>query len=105
MPTPWPKAEFEQMQRGIQARRVQLRAQRRPESEMSALFREEMALEEKLFEHSPVRTAVGAFEGANYEATGYYRSQLQCLMFDRGSPFCQVCNDAITEMIKLYSAP
>lgn len=105
LPTPWPKAGFEAYERGIQARRAKLRADRRPEAEMTALFKEEAAGVEKLFDRSPVRTAVGAFEGGNYEATGYYRPQLQCLMFDRVSPFCQVCSDAIEDIIALYSAP
>jgi len=105
VPTPWPKAEFEEMERGIQARRKQLRADKRPESEMTALFREESGLEHKLFDRSPVRTAVGAFEGGNYEAQGYYRPQLTCMMFDRDSDFCQVCRDAIEEIIDLYSKP
>ena len=104
VPTAWPKAQFEAYERGIQARRATLRAERRPESEMTALFREEAAGVEKIFDRSPVRTAVGAFEGGNYEATGYYRPQLQCLMFDRVSPFCAVCSDAIEDIIALYSA-
>lgn len=103
LPTPWPKAEFETFERDIQARRAKLRADKRPESEMTALFKEEMGLEMALFDRSPVRNAVGAFEGANYEATGYYRPQLQCLMFDRSGAFCQVCSDAIEGIIDLYS--
>ena len=105
IPTPWPKAAFEEYERGIQARRMQLRADKRPESEMTALFKEEAAGVEKIFDRSPVRTVVGAFEGANYEAAGYYRPQLQCLMFDRVSDFCAVCKDAITDIIDLYSRP
>ena len=105
LPTPWPKAEFETMERGIQARRVKLRADRRPESEMTALFREEAGLEHALFDRSPYRNAVGAFEGANYEALGYYRPQMKCMMFDRGDEFCQVCRDAIEDIIDLYSKP
>ena len=93
------------MQREIQARRKQLRAEKRPESEMTALFREESRREHELFDRSPVRTVVGAFEGANYEAQGFYRSELSCLMFDRDSDFCQVCSDAIEEIIDLYSRP
>jgi hypothetical protein len=54
-------------------------------------------------DRSPVRTAIGAFEGANYEAQGYYRPQMSCLMFDRDSPFCGVCSDAIEEIVDLYS--
>ncbi len=105
IPTPWLKSEFENYELGIQARRAKLRAERRPEAEMTALFREEAAHIEKLFDRSPVLTAVGAFEGANYEAKGYYRPQLQCLMFDRVSPFCQVCQDGISTIIDLYSRP
>ncbi len=104
LPTPWPKAEFETMERGIQARRAKLRADKRPESEMTALFKEEMGYENKLFDRSPVRNAVGAFEGANYEATGFFRPQLKCMMFDRSDKFCQVCSDALTDIIKLYSS-
>jgi len=103
VPTPWPKARFEAMEREIQARRKQLRADKRPESEMTALFHEEARREHKIMDRSPVRTAVGAFEGANYEAQGYYRPQMSCLMFDRDSPFCQVCSDAIEQIIDLYS--
>lgn len=105
LPTPWPKADFEAFERDIQARRAKLRADKRPESEMTALFKEEMGLEMALFDRSPVRTAVGAFEGANYEASGYFRPQLQCMMFDRSGAFCQVCSDAIEGIIDLYSKP
>ena len=41
LPTPWSKAEFEAMQKEIQARRRKIRAEKRPEEEMEALFREE----------------------------------------------------------------
>jgi hypothetical protein len=105
IPTPWPKAQFEAYERGIQARRAQLRKDRRPESEMTALFREEAAHIETLFAGIPHHDAVGAFEGANYEATGFYRPQLQCLMFDRSHPFCAVCREGIEAIIDLYAAP
>jgi IgA Peptidase M64/Peptidase M64 N-terminus len=104
LPTPWPKAEFEAYERGIQARRVKLRAEQRPEAEMSALFREEQAHVEALFADARYRDAVGAFEGANYAANGYYRPQLQCMMFSRAEAFCAVCQRAIEDIIDLYSA-
>ena len=103
LPTPWPKAEFETYERDVQARRKQLRADKRPEAEMSALFREEQAHVEALFAGQPYRNAVGAFEGANYAATGYYRSQMQCIMFTRADAFCSVCRHAIEDIIDLYS--
>lgn len=105
VPTPWPKAAFEDYERGVQARRKQLRADARPESEMSALFREEQEHVEALFAEAPHRDVVGAFQGANYSATGYYRPQMQCLMFTRAEAFCDVCRDAIGEIIDLYAGP
>lgn len=103
LPTPWPKAEFETYERGIQARRAKLRAERRPEAEMSALFHEEQAHVQALFAKAQYRDAVGAFQGGNYSATGYYRPQLQCMMFTRSDAFCSVCQHAIEDIIDLYS--
>jgi len=105
IPTPWRKAKFETQSRAIQKRRAALRASNQPESKMNALFREELAAEKRLFARDPNLHRVGLFEGANYEATGYFRPQMQCLMFDRSDAFCQVCRDAIGEIIDLYSRP
>jgi hypothetical protein len=105
LPTPWPKAEYEAYARAYQKRRAALRAANRPESEMSALFREDLAHTNALFARAQYRTAVGAFEGANYEASGYYRPAMQCIMFDRSEQFCPVCRDGISEIIDLYARP
>ena len=70
---------------------------------MEALFRAELAYNEQLFAEAPHRDEVGAFEGANYEASGYFRPQMQCLMFDRSDAFCRVCRDAVEQIIDLYS--
>ena len=48
---------------------------------------------------------MGAFEGANYEARGFFRPQMQCLMFTRSGAFCRVCEDAVEDIIDLYSQP
>jgi hypothetical protein len=105
LPTPWPKAEYEERSRAYQKRRAELRAANRPESEMSALFREDLRQTKELFAKAKHVHDVGAFEGANYEASGYYRSEIQCLMFDRSERFCNVCSDAIGTIIDLYSRP
>jgi len=105
LPTPWPKAEYEQYSRAYQKRRAALRAANRPEAEMNALFREDRQHTNALFAGQPYRHDVGAFEGANYEATGYYRPAMQCIMFDRSEKFCPVCQDGITEIIDLYARP
>ena len=44
LPSIWPKKEFEQMEQAIQERRRAIRAKKRPEAEMEALFREERGL-------------------------------------------------------------
>ncbi len=106
VPTPWPKAEFEAQQREFQARRKQIRAEQRPESEMSALFREEQAYATRLFSKARYAQKVGAFQGANYDAQAYYRPQLDCVMFTRNEvPFCRVCEQAIDGVIDLYAGP
>jgi hypothetical protein len=103
LPTPWPKEKFEAFQLDNQKHRAELRAKKRPEAEMSALFTAEQKFIGKLFAKSPNRNLVGAFEGANYQAQGYYRPQMQCLMFSRHDDFCAVCRDAVEAIIDLYS--
>jgi IgA peptidase M64/peptidase M64-like protein len=104
LPTPWSKDEFEAAQREVQARRRQIRAEKRPEAEMEALFREERERTTKLLASGPHGRAVGAFEGALYEAKGYYRPQADCIMFTRDEVgFCAVCRRAIERVIDLYA--
>jgi hypothetical protein len=103
LPTPWGKEAFEKYSRETQARRARLRSERRPEAEMDALFREELAHETEASAREKYRDAVGAFEGANYEARGYYRPQLDCIMFSRTTRFCAVCRRAISRVIDFYS--
>jgi hypothetical protein len=104
VPTPWDKEAFEARSREIQAERRRLRAERRPESEMDALFRRQREEEEARFAAEPHAGKVGAFEGANYEARGYFRPQVDCIMFTRDRvPFCAVCRRAIERVIDLYA--
>jgi hypothetical protein len=103
LPTPWPKAEYEEYSRAYQKRRAALRAANAPESEMNALFRADLARTNAMFERQKYHQAVGAFEGANYEASGYYRPAMQCIMFDRSEHFCPVCRDGIADIIDLYA--
>jgi hypothetical protein len=104
LPTPWPKEEFEAAQREFQARRRKIREEKRPEAEMEALFREERALTTKLLGSGRYVGQVGAFEGAMYQAKGYYRPQIDCTMFTRDEVgFCAVCRRAIDRVIALYA--
>ena len=73
---------------------------------MTALFREDQAFTRRLFRKQPHAGAVGAFQGANYDAQAYYRSQLDCVMFTRDAvPFCRVCQRALEQVIDLYAGP
>jgi hypothetical protein len=104
IPTPWPKEQFENYSRQIQARRAKIRADRRPESEMSALFREERAFDSALFANAPHGKTIGAFQGANYDAKAFYRPAIDCIMFSRDNvPFCPVCRHTIEKVIDAYS--
>ena len=104
LPTPWAKEEFEAAQRDIQARRRKIREEKRPEAEMEALFREERERMTALLASGPYAGKVGAFEGALYEAKGYYRPQSDCIMFTRDEVgFCAVCRRAIEKIIALYA--
>ena len=104
IPTPWPKDEFERYTKDIQQKRRAIRAADRPESEMDALFRDEERRDTTLLNEGPQAGKVGAFEGANYEARGFYRPQADCIMFTRDNvPFCAVCRRAIAQIIDLYA--
>jgi hypothetical protein len=106
LPTPWQKDAFEAMEKQIQARRRQIRAEHRPEQEMEALFREERGKETELLGAGQYGHAVGAFEGAMYEGRGYYRPQADCIMFTRDEVgFCAACRRGIETIIDLYSRP
>jgi hypothetical protein len=104
VPTPWAKDEFEQHSKTTQEQRRLIRAANKPETEIDALFREQMARESALLARGPHAGRVGAFEGANYEAHGYFRPQTDCVMFTRDPvPFCLVCQRAIAVILDLYS--
>ncbi len=104
LPTLWPKAEFEARTKAAQESRKSIRASNRPESEMNALFTQEMARDMALLNTGAHARKVGAFEGANYEAHGYFRPQADCTMFSRDDVgFCAVCRRAIETILDVYS--
>jgi hypothetical protein len=70
---------------------------------MEALFREELAHEARMFAQEKYVGRVGAFEGANYEARGFYRPEVDCIMFTRTNRFCSVCRRAIERVIDQYA--
>ncbi len=104
IPTPWDKAGFEKHTIEIQKRRREIRARNAPESEMDALFREQLAWDHKMLSSMTYSGRVGAFEGAAYQARGLYRPETDCIMFTRDPVgFCRVCRRAIERIIDLYA--
>jgi hypothetical protein len=103
LPTAWNKNEFEKYSLEIQKRRAEIRKQKLPESVMEALFREERQHEQATFAREKYFGRVGAFEGSIYEAKGYYRPEVDCVMFTRSNHFCAVCRRAIERIVSLYS--
>jgi hypothetical protein len=94
------------MSRDFQARRRKIRAANGPEDQMDALFSEEKTEETKLLGGDPQAGKAGAFEGAMYEPKGYYRPQIDCIMFTRDDVgFCAVCRRGIQAVMDLYSRP
>ena len=71
---------------------------------MEQLFRDEQRFTTELLASGVHARKVGAFEGAMYQARGYYRPQADCIMFTRDEiGFCAVCRRAIERVIDLYS--
>lgn len=104
VPTPWKKQQFESRDHELQTRRKQIRAERRPESEMDALFLQTKKEMTALLDNDTYSRKVGAFEGAMYESSGFYRAEEDCIMFSRNDvPFCRVCQKAISQIINLYA--
>lgn len=103
VPTPWNKEEFDRFESDIQRQRKELRAAGKPEAEMDALFRQERAKEDAMLGAQKYAGKVGAFEGANYESKGYYRPEVDCIMFTRHNSFCAVCRRSIERIIALYA--
>jgi hypothetical protein len=104
LPTPWPKEQFEAHAKDVLQTRRAIRAADRPEAEMDALFRDQEKHDTALLNEGAHPRVVGAFEGANYEARGYFRPQADCIMFTRDNvPFCLVCRRAIEQILDLYA--
>jgi hypothetical protein len=102
VPTPWDKDEFDRFERDIQRQRKELRAAGKPEAAIDELFRKQREKEDTMLGSQKYAGEVGAFEGANYEAKGYYRSEVDCIMFTRHRTFCAVCRLAIERVIGMY---
>ena len=80
-----------------------MREENVPEAEMNALFQSNKEITEGLFSTAKNRNVIGAFEGAKYLSSGFYRSEMNCIMFTRSADFCTVCSNAVELVIDEYS--
>jgi hypothetical protein len=103
IPTPWNKVEFDKFGYQIQKERDSLRRAKVPENVMEELFLRQKETEEQFIAKEAFADKVGAFEGAGYQATGLYRSQLNCIMYTRHTVFCKVCQQTLNDVIDQYS--
>ncbi len=104
LPTPWEKEAYEKRSRAYQKTRAEMRASGASEEDMEALFREGQVHFTKTLGEQEHSGHVGAFEGAMYQAQGFYRPSIDCVMFTRDEVgFCPVCSHALEEIIDLYS--
>jgi hypothetical protein len=93
------------MSTDFQSRRARIRAEKQPEAAMVTLFREEQVAEMKLLGSAEHAGKVGLFQGANYDAQAFYRSEIDCIMFTRNKvPFCRVCQRALSQVIDRHVA-
>jgi len=105
LPTPWPKQAYDKHSMAYQEIRTKMREDNVPEAKMNELFRSNQEIVEAMFSETPHGDDIGAFEGANYQSTGFYRSEQNCLMFTRTTHFCKVCSNAIEQVIDEYTKP
>ena len=83
LPTEWPKDAYEHSL-AYQEQRRKMREENVPEARMNELFLKNQEIVEA-YSPGPRIGRIGAFEGANYQAKGYYRSELNCIMFTRNT--------------------
>lgn len=118
IPTPWNKNFYDSLDTSWQIKRRMLNDKIAKLKKENASKQLVMKLEKKYIKldrehagkidsflvHSKYWNKVGAFEGAGYASKGLYRPMLDCIMFSKGNkPFCKVCRNAISKMIKFYS--
>lgn len=117
LPTIWEKEAFEKMDLAWQKKRremnnkiSEMKRTNQPENEILIAENEYDRLDKEhnqkiasFFSSSKLKDVIGAFEGAGYMSKGLYRSQLDCIMFSKGTkPFCAACREAINKVIDHY---
>ena len=118
IPTSWEKKDYDSMDEEYQKKRKELNDLidrlnmervseekiKQAEEELAELSQENALDMNNYLKKSKFYGMVGAFEGCGYSSKGLYRPMLNCIMFSKGKkPYCQVCNSAISEVIRYFS--
>jgi hypothetical protein len=118
VPTPWEKENYDKMDYAWQKERREMNKQiaemkrnkvspkeiETTQNEYNKKDKQHSDEVDKYLTNSKYWNRVGVFEGAGYSAKGMYRSMLDCLMFSKGTkPFCMVCKEHLTKVIKRYA--
>ena len=96
LPTPWSKEEYDRINSG----------QGNGGNGSNALSADQKTRKLlDLVKNDPYSGRVGAFEGAAYHSSGFYRPEIACTMFSTHTEkgFCTVCCQAIERVIDLYT--
>lgn len=102
IPTPWGKEKHEAASRSFEEKRRKMRAESASEEALEQLFQQQRTHFKEMLSTQEYSTAVGAFEGASYQAKGLFRPEISCIMFSRSEKgFCRVCTEAIDRAIDL----
>jgi IgA peptidase M64/peptidase M64-like protein len=103
IPTPWLKARYDKFDQDFARKYFALRKEKATEDEVDRLIRDALPQATAMLEDERYHGKVGAFEGAEGEACGLYRPELNCTMFTLTSDhFCAVCARAIKDAISYY---
>ena len=104
VPTPWDRAGYDALVMANAQRVAALRKAGAPAPDLDAEGKRHQTALQRFLAGLPHAGAVGAFEGASYEARGLYRPSLNCIMFTRDdAAFCRVCQRAITREIDAHT--
>ncbi|MEP2024140.1 MAG: M64 family metallopeptidase [Reichenbachiella sp.] len=117
LPTPWNKADYDSTslkwqaeRRALNDRIAELKRSNAPTEEIAsieALYDEKVTAEDArvqaFLEGGDFAKKVGAFEGAGYASEGIYRSSPNCIMFTRTDYFCEVCKEAMIDVVETYA--
>ena len=103
VPTPWDRTGYDTLVKANDQRAAALRKAGATSQDLDAEGKRHQAALERFLAGLPHAGAVGAFEGASYEARGLYRPSLNCIMFTRDdAAFCRVCQRAIGRAIDAH---